>query len=197
MNDNMLREPQTTRPTAGEREDENEGERGGFGGAPYPRAVPAPRAPLHGMEALVFQGESDRGPSSMAARVERMLAQCRRQRGVMALVCVRVERIGAPGDDLPAALRRQVCQDVAHRMRSRVRGSDLLVHESDGEAGVLMAGAGADAAQRVEQRFAQALSGPYRVGDRLVDVAVRVGRAAYPDDGTLGSDLVLKARAAM
>ena len=133
----------------------------------------------------------------MAARVERMLAQCRRQRGNMALVCVRVERIGAPGDDVPAPMRRQVCQDLAHRMRTRVRGSDLVVHEGDCEAGVLMAGAGADAAQRVARRFAQALCGSYRVGDRLVEVTVRVGSASYPEDGTLGAELVLKAQERM
>jgi GGDEF domain-containing protein len=191
-NDNMLREQETTWPVDGEGE-------GALGAPPAPHR-PAPQAPhlsLREVEALAFHGEAGQGPQPMATRVERMLAQCRRQRGIMALVCVRIERIGAPGDELPAPTRRQVCQDVAHRMRTRVRGSDLLVHESDGDAGVLMAGAGADAAQRVAQRFAQALSGPYRVGERLVEVTVRVGHAAYPEDGTLGAELVLKAHERM
>jgi len=137
------------------------------------------------------------GPQSMPARVERMLAQCRRQRGVMAVVCVHVARIEVPGEALSAALRRQVCEDLAHRMRTRVRGSDLVVQESEGDAGVLMAGAGDDAAQRVAQRFGQALSGTYRVGERLVQVTVRVGRAAFPEDGSVGADLVLRARERM
>jgi GGDEF domain-containing protein len=176
-NDNMLRERQTAQPVEGE--------------------GPAPRLSFDEVDALGFPGDAGRGPQSMATRVERMLAQCRRQRGVMALVCVSVERIGASAGELPPAMRRQVCQDLALRMRTRVRGCDLVVHEGDGDAGVLMAGAGADTAQRVAQRFAQALSGAYRVGGQLVEVTVRVGRAAYPDDGTQGAELLLKARERM
>jgi GGDEF domain-containing protein len=164
--------------------------------------APAPaRLPSHEVDALIFGAEGGRGPQSLSARVERMLAQCRRQRGTMALVCVRVERIEAPGEapgePLPEASRRQVCADLAHRMRTRVRGSDLVVQEGEHDAAVLMAGSGPDAARRVAQRFAQALSGAYRVAERLVQVTVAVGHAGYPEDGTLGAELVLKARKRM
>ena len=93
-------------------------------GAGAPRAHPpvTTRLPSHEVDALIFGTEAGRGPQSMSTRVERMLARCRRQRGVMALVCVHVEGVDAPGEALPAALRRQVCEDLVHRMRSRVRG---------------------------------------------------------------------------
>src|SRR5262249_42190716 len=119
------------------------------------------------------------------------------QRGVMAVVCVHVERVGTPGEALPAHVRRQVCEDLAHRMRTRVRGSDLVVQEGEGDAGGLMAGAAGGAARRVARRCGQALSGTYRVGERLVEVAVRVGHATYPEDGTLGAELVLRAQERM
>jgi GGDEF domain-containing protein len=188
-NIDMLREPETTRPGKPQGEELHGGARG--------LPAPLPRLTAHEVDALIFGGEPGGAPLSLSARVERMLAQCRRQRGVMALVCVRVDRIASPGGELPDVLRRQVCADLAHRMRTRVRGSDLVVREGDLEAGVLMAGASDAAAQCVERRFAQALSGPYRVGDRLVEVAVRVGRAVYPEDGTLGSELVAQARGRM
>jgi len=155
------------------------------------------RLPSHEVDALIFGTEAGRGPQSMSTRVERMLARCRRQRGVMALVCVHVEGVDTPGGAVPEALRRQACEDLVHRMRSRVRGSDLVVQESEGDAGVLMDSAGPEAAQRVARRFAQALSGTYRVGERLVEVTVRVGHAAYPEDGSLGAELVLRARERM
>jgi len=187
--DKMLRETETMRPSGP----------GGMADTGAARAHPPvmARLPSHEVDALIFGTEAGREPQSMSTRVERMLAQCRRQRGVMALVCVHVEGIEAVGEDLPAVLRRQVCQDLVHRMRSRVRGSDLVVQESEGDAGVLMAGAGLEAARRVARRFAQALSGTYRVGERLVEVNVGVGHAAYPEDGTLGAELVLRARERM
>jgi GGDEF domain-containing protein len=183
-NDDMLRETETIRP---------EGP-GGMEGTHLPVIT---RLPPQEVDALVFGTEAGRGPQSMSTRVERMLAQCRRQRGVMALVCVHVEGVGAAGETLPATLRRQACEDLVHRMRSRVRGSDLVVQESETDAGVLMAGAGLEAAQRVARRFGQALSGTYRVGERLLEVTVRVGHAAYPEDGTLGAELVRRARERM
>ena len=148
------------------------------------------------LEAPDGEAAIDAAPS-MAARVERMLAQCRRQRGVMALVCVRVEGIEAGGEGAPAGLRRQVCEDLVQRMRSRVRGGDLVMQAGGAEAGVLMPGAGDEAAQRVAQRFLQVLSGPYRVDEHLLEVAVSVGQAAYPSDGTAGAELVLRARERM
>jgi len=180
----MLRETETTRPA-------------GPGGKEGTHPPVTTRLPPHEVDALVFGREAGRGPQSMSTRVERMLAQCRRQRGVMALVCVHVEDVGVADETLPAAVRRQACEDLVHRMRSRVRGSDLVVQESESVAGVLMAGAGLEAAQRVARRFGQALSGTYRVGKRLVEVTVRVGHSAYPEDGTLGAELVLRARERM
>jgi GGDEF domain-containing protein len=169
----------------------------GDAAATLPGPPPLARFAPHEASAPNFRAEPGAGAQSMSERVERMLAQCRRQRGVMALVCVRIERLDSAGGELPSALRRQVCADLVHRMRSRVRGSDLVVQESELVAGVLMAGAGGDAAQRVVQRFAQALSGPYRVVDRLVEVTVRVGHAACPADGMLGAELVLRAQERM
>jgi GGDEF domain-containing protein len=184
-NDKMLRETETMRSA----------EPGGEGGRVGVRSPPsaAARLPSREVDSPIFGTAAGRGLLSMSTRVERMLAQCRRQRGVMALVCVHLERIEAPDDALPEPLRRQVCADLVHRMRSRMRGSDLVVQETDGDAGVLMAGAGEEAARRVARRFAQALSGTYRVGERLVEVTVGVGHAAYPEDGTLGAELVRRA----
>jgi len=115
----------------------------------------------------------------------------------MALVCVQIERIDTPGRDLPRELERLVCEDLVHRMRTRVRSSDLVACDGERDAGVLMAGAGDAAARRVADRFAKALGGTYRVGDHLVEVAVRVGRAAFPVDGTQGAELVSLARERM
>jgi GGDEF domain-containing protein len=141
--------------------------------------------------------DTARGTSSLCARIERMLIQCRRRRGPMSLLCVEVERIDVPDGQEPEGLERQVDEDVAMRIRSRVRGSDRIVRESEREAVVLLDAAGEDVARLVSRRFAGALGDSYRVDKCIVKVTVRIGWATFPADGNSGADLLRCARRRM
>jgi GGDEF domain-containing protein len=133
----------------------------------------------------------------LCARIERMLIQCRRRRGPMSLLCVEVEHIEVPAGQRVEGLERLVDEDVALRMRSRVRGSDRIVRETDRESIVLLDGAGEEVARHVARRFAGALCDSYRVGDCVVKVSVRIGWASFPADGNTGGDLLRSARRRM
>ena len=155
----------------------------GAPGAPD-RAAPAPSAtPVS-------------GPAEVQARVELHLAQCRRRRaGPLALLCVSVETVASatPGAKVSAVMEQQVRQEVSNRIGNAVRGTDSILRESDRDTCIVMPGASALVAQRVGARLERMVSGDYRIGDELLQVAVRVGSAAHPEHGAHAQDLLRRA----
>jgi len=133
------------------------------------------------------------GAAEVMAQVERLLAQSRRQRVGFALLCVGVERIEGVDGPVGPQLEDRVREEVAHRMRARIRATDRLLRESVRDACVLLPGGGEETAQRVVERFVRALNGAYRVGEQLVRVRVRVGSATHPAHGMQASELLRKA----
>jgi diguanylate cyclase (GGDEF)-like protein len=133
------------------------------------------------------------GSADLEARIEIQLAQCRRRRSLLALLCISVEHLVSEGGGMTAALESQVRDEVACRIASRVRGSDRVLRESDRDTCVLLPGADGDTARRVAGRFSRTLNGDYRIADRVVQVTVRIGIAAHPEDGLKASALLRKA----
>jgi GGDEF domain-containing protein len=162
-----------------------------------PPPVWFPQAAAFEAEVRTPRPDTGRGTGTLAARIERMLIQCRRRRGPMSLLSVEVERVDVPAGQALEGLERLVAEDVALRMRSRVRGSDRIVRDSDREAVVLLDAAGEETARLVARRFAGALGDAYRVGDCVVRVTVRIGWATFPADGNTSADLLRCARRRM
>jgi GGDEF domain-containing protein len=184
----MFKDPEVDSP-----DEADEVRRAPSGGAPPPVWFPGVAAALEA-DVRVPRTDTGRGTGSLCARIDRMLIQCRRRRGPMSLLCVEVERIDAPAGQRLEGLERLVDEDVALRMRSRVRGSDRIVRESEREAIVLLDAANEAVARLVARRFAGALGDSYRVGDCIVKVSVRIGWAAFPADGNSGAELLRCAR---
>jgi GGDEF domain-containing protein len=133
------------------------------------------------------------GPAEVQARLELHLSQCRRRGGVLALLCVSVDTVALPGRDVSAGMEQRVRQEVSNRIGNAVRGSDAILRESDRDTCVLMPGADGGVAERVGRRLEQLVSGDYRIAGELLQVAVRVGAAAHPQDGARAADLLRKA----
>jgi len=151
------------------------------------------RRPLAGgVERLPAAPIAVAGAMEVAAQLERLLVQSRRQRSVFALLWVSVECVDG---SIAVDLERQVRDEVAQRVFARIRSTDRLLRESERDTCVLLPGAGESAALRVAARFVRALNGAYRVGDELVRVEVRVGHAACPPGGAPASELMARATA--
>ncbi len=133
------------------------------------------------------------GPAEVEARIEMHLAQCRRRRGGMALLCVSVETIVRAGGEITPNLERRVREEVSNRIGNAVRGSDTILRESDRDACVILPGADVAVANRVARRLGRLLCGDYRVAGELLQVAVRVGAAAHPQDGARAQELLRRA----
>ena len=133
------------------------------------------------------------GPAEVEARLELHLSQCRRRGGVLALLCVSVDSVACPGGSVSAHLEQKVRQEVSNRIGNAVRGSDSILRESDRDTCVVMPGADTGVAERVGRRLEHLVNGDYRIAGELLEVSVRIGAAAHPQDGLRASELLRKA----
>ena len=133
------------------------------------------------------------GAAEVQARLELHLSQCRRRGGVLALLCVSVDEVLRAGGEVSANMEQRVRQEVSNRIGNAVRGSDAILRESDRDTCVVMPGADTRVAERVGRRLERLVSGDYRVAGELLQVAVRIGAAAHPDDGLRAAELLRKA----
>ena len=133
------------------------------------------------------------GPAEVEARLELHLSRCRRQRGVLSLLCVSVEAIDCPGGEVSANMEQRVRQEVSNRIGNAVRGSDSILRESDRDTCVVMPGTDAAVAERVGRRLERLVNGDYRVAGELLQVSVCVGAATHPQHGLRASDLLRRA----
>ncbi len=119
------------------------------------------------------------------ARLQQLVHDARRLRRSFAVVYVDAE--GAGSSAAPAAAR----DDVARRLRDRVRAGDHLGHlGGDAYVALVALDAGESEAYPAAQRLLDAASAPSR------EACASVGVAICPDDGVQPADLVEKAGAA-
>ncbi len=172
----MLREPAPMSPTRHERER--------IARPPLPDRTRGP--------AVVTSVD---GIAEVAAVVDRQLAQCRRNRSPMALVCVSVECVDTESGHgyVTTEIERLTHEEVMKRICSRVRGSDVVLRPNDRDACVILPGASEEAVRRIAGRFMRALNGAYRIGDSVMHVTVQVGSAAHPADGAQAPELLRRA----
>ncbi|HEX7639679.1 MAG TPA: hypothetical protein VF457_14880 [Burkholderiaceae bacterium] len=135
------------------------------------------------------------GLAEVAGAIDRHLGQCRRHRGVFALVCVGVDVVDTESGlgFISEQTEKRVLQEVRNRICTRVRGGDAVLCPNERDACVLLPGASDVAARRIASRFQQALGGLYRIDELLLRVTVRVGSAAYPQDGMQSPELLRRA----
>ncbi|MGN7872502.1 diguanylate cyclase domain-containing protein [Roseateles sp. 22389] len=103
---------------------------------------------------------------------------------------------GEAGAERVAALeaRSQLMTAVGRRLRSRVRGTDMVLQVGETSFAVLLLDAGLREAHLVQQRLAPALNSPYGVDTRLLQVRLQMGTASFPEGGLRGADLAESAR---
>ncbi len=160
--------------------------------SPAPHITHAPSStPRAGSPSRLPQADST---AAFGLRVSRQFAQCRRESGQMALLWIEADTLMPGSEDRSDAEHDALIQTVSLRLRNRVRGTDEVVYMGGSAFAVLLLAAGAAEARLVEQRLTQALRGAYCVESRLIQLAVRVGTALFPQTGRNGSELAEAAR---
>jgi diguanylate cyclase (GGDEF)-like protein len=130
-------------------------------------------------------------------RASRLLAQCRREGGQLALLWIEVAVLAPPGRMVGEAEREGLIHTASQRLRNRVRSSDEVQRVGERAFAVMLLKAGVDEAALVEQRLLQALRGTYGVEGQLTQLALRIGTAVFPEDGRQAGELAEAAQRSM
>jgi len=133
------------------------------------------------------------GAAEVLARLEQCLSRSRRRGSELAVLWVGVDRIVRMDGELDVALEQRAWEEVANRIGHAVRGSDVILRENERDTCVVLPGANAAVAARVARRLRRLLDGDYRVGTDLLQVSVRIGEAARPQDGSRAAELLRRA----
>jgi diguanylate cyclase (GGDEF)-like protein len=136
----------------------------------------------------------DTGRDGFVVRIERCIADSRRRREQISVLSIAVDGVTTmEGQVAGAALRDSVDSEIGHRLRSRVRSTDEVLHTGELEFGVILPNTGRDGALVVQARLSQVLGGLYRLGPDLVAVTLNIGFASFPAAGQGGAALLAAA----
>lgn len=127
--------------------------------------------------------------TAYSLRVSRLLAQCRREGGQLALLWVEVAVLAPPGRKVGEEEGEGLIHTASQRLRNRVRSADEVQRVGERAFAVMLVNAGVDEAALVEQRLMNALRGTYGMEGQLTQMALRIGTAVYPEDGRQGGEL--------
>lgn len=123
----------------------------------------------------------------MSERVENALWDCRVDGGGLGLLFLDLDRFKAVNDRLGHAAGDEVLAEIAVRLRSCLRRTDLLARLGGDEFVVALLGLDADTAaaeaEQVAAALADAVSRPLQVRGEEVTMGVSIGIAVHPEQG--------------
>lgn len=143
--------------------------------------------------------------------ISRQLTQCRRYGGHLSVLWLEAE-LASPAVEATAraddadegegaaervsvtGARDGLMTAVGRRLRSRVRGTDMVLQVGETSFAVLLLDAGIAEAHLVQHRLETALNGPYGVDAVTMHVRLQMGMASFPEGGARGTDLAESAR---
>jgi len=136
--------------------------------------------------------------SLLRERLEQEIGRARRAGSKVGVLFLDLDRFKTVNDSLGHAAGDRLLRDVADRLRSSLRDSDIICRQGGDEFIVVLPelkGA-TDAAQVASQIMAR-LSQPIDVGSQLVHTSCSIGIALFPDDGHTSAALLKAADLAM
>ncbi|QDU69138.1 putative bifunctional diguanylate cyclase/phosphodiesterase [Engelhardtia mirabilis] len=132
------------------------------------------------------------------ARLRQLLAQARRNRRQLAVLFLDLDRFKHINDTLGHAVGDRLLQEVASRLKSCVRESDMAARRGGDEFNLILADIrrGQDAA-RVARKVQTALAKPFKLDGAEFYTSASIGISVYPADGRDVETLVKHADIAM
>jgi diguanylate cyclase (GGDEF)-like protein/PAS domain S-box-containing protein len=135
---------------------------------------------------------------SLQSRVDQALSQAVRSGERLALMFIDMDRFKLINDSLGHDVGDQLLLEIARRLRTSVRSSDIVARLGGDEFVVALPGAGDDdAIARMAEKLRQELSAPYNLRARLLHSSPSIGIAIAPEHGSTVETLMRNADAAM
>jgi diguanylate cyclase (GGDEF)-like protein/PAS domain S-box-containing protein len=131
-------------------------------------------------------------------RLERALAQARRNDRLVGLLYLDLDRFKEVNDRYGHAVGDELLVDVARRLTACVREQDTVARLGGDEFTlVIHDAASVDDLRRIAEKVVEALRKPFHLSRGAASVAASVGIAVFPDDGEDVDTLLRNADAAM
>jgi len=131
-------------------------------------------------------------------RLSQAIAAAQRERRVMALIFLDLDRFKNINDSLGHQIGDRLLQAVAGRIVSTLRGSDTVSRPGGDEFILLLPEiAHPDAAARIAEKLIEALARPCVIDGHELAVTASLGISIYPEDGEDADTLIRNADTAM
>ena len=133
----------------------------------------------------------------LAEHVARAAQRSRRDGGGFALLVIDLDRFRHINDSLGHEAGDRVLVDVARRVRSCMRGDDLLARTGGDQFALHVDGADAGVAEATARRVLDAVAAPYDLDGAQFTLTCSIGGALCPGHGHSADELVRHAEAAV
>lgn len=135
---------------------------------------------------------------SFERHLESLIDQSLQGGGIFGFIFIDLDEFKQVNDQYGHKVGDMYLQEVALRMKSQLRGGDMLARLGGDEFGALIAVARTRAdVDEVAQRLARSLDEPFAIEGYTLRGSASVGIAIYPEDGTTKDSLLTAADAAM
>jgi diguanylate cyclase (GGDEF)-like protein/PAS domain S-box-containing protein len=134
---------------------------------------------------------------NLQGRLDQALATARRDSGHLALMFIDMDRFKNINDTLGHHVGDGLLQEVATRLTTSVRDSDVVARLGGDEFVVVLTGVEATAAGSVADKILKTLGLAYRVESHELHTTPSIGIAVFPDDGDSADVLMQNADTAM
>ncbi len=135
---------------------------------------------------------------AMQSLLAQELANAQRTKSMMAILFIDLDRFKQANDSHGHAFGDRLLIQAANRIRNNVREDDVVARIGGDEFTVMLPGlTAAREAASAARKLIQSLSRRFEIDGQTIYTGASVGIAMYPDDGSLGSELLKKADTAM
>jgi diguanylate cyclase (GGDEF)-like protein/PAS domain S-box-containing protein len=135
---------------------------------------------------------------ALVDRLAQALAQAARQQSGLAVLFLDLNRFKTINETLGHRFGDALLRSVAERLHGCVGSSDLIARfDGDTFAIVLPNFTGPDQARSVAEKLLSALSAPFRILERELDITASIGISLFPTDGTNVETLIQNADTAL
>lgn len=130
-------------------------------------------------------------------RLQQTIAAARRDNKPFSLFIMDLDRFKDINDTLGHPVGDALLQQVAQRLRTKLRESDTVARMGGDEFAILLPTVSAKHADMAARMLLQALRTPFTIDDHSLDIGTSIGIALYPDHGIDANVLVQRADVAM
>ncbi|MHB8742497.1 MAG: putative bifunctional diguanylate cyclase/phosphodiesterase [Sulfuricaulis sp.] len=130
-------------------------------------------------------------------RLEQAIEEAKHSYKPFALFLMDLDRFKDINDTLGHQIGDQLLQQVAARLRSKLREIDTVARMGGDEFAILLPAVSDKHATMAARMLLQGLRMPFMVGDQSLDIGASIGVALYPDHGVDANILIQRADVAM